>query len=197
LVTSQPNRTSPVTRGVWILENVLGAHVPAPPPVNIPPLEEAAGDVDFDSLSVRELMEMHRSKPFCEGCHKIMDPVGLAMENYDVDGRWRTMDGDTPVDASAKLVDGTSINGPVELRAALLKYKEQIVRNMTEKMLTYALGRGMQYYDQPVIRGIVREAAANDYRFSSIVMGIVTSTPFRMRASESLADGTVTAELSN
>jgi hypothetical protein len=197
LVTSQPNRTSPVTRGVWILENVLGAHVPAPPPVNIPPLEEAAGDVDFDSLSVRELMEMHRSKPFCEGCHKIMDPVGLAMENYDVVGRWRTMDGDTPVDASAKLVDGTSINGPVELRAALLKYKEQIVRNMTEKMLTYALGRGMQYYDQPVIRGIVREAAANDYRFSSIVMGIVTSTPFRMRASESLADGTVTAELSN
>jgi hypothetical protein len=171
--------------------------VPAPPPVNIPPLEEAAGDVDFDSLSVRELMEMHRSKPFCEGCHKIMDPVGLAMENYDVVGRWRTMDGDTPVDASAKLVDGTSINGPVELRAALLKYKEQIVRNMTEKMLTYALGRGMQYYDQPVIRGIVREAAANDYRFSSIVMGIVTSTPFRMRASESLADGTVTAELSN
>jgi hypothetical protein len=194
LVTSQPNRTSPVTRGVWILENVLGAHVPAPPPVNIPPLEEAAGDVDFESLSVRQLMELHRGKPFCEGCHKIMDPVGLAMENYDVVGRWRTEDHGTPIDSSAKLVDGTHINGPVELKNALLKYEEQIVRNMTEKLMTYALGRGTEYYDQPVIRAIVRDAAASDYRFSSIVMGIVSSAPFRMRASESLADGAATAE---
>jgi hypothetical protein len=195
LVTSQPNRTSPINRGVWVLENILGAHVPAPPPVAIPALEEAAGDVDFESLSVRELMELHRSKPFCEGCHKIMDPVGLAMENYDVIGRWRTMDGDTPIDASGTLVDGTSINGPVELRAALLKYKEQIVRNMAEKMLVYALGRGIEYYDQPVVRQIVRDAAVTDYRFSSIVMGIVSSAPFRMRAPESFAHGAVTAEL--
>jgi hypothetical protein len=194
LVTSQPNRTSPVTRGVWILENVLGAHVPAPPPVNIPALEEAAGDVDFESLSVRQLMELHRGKPFCEGCHKIMDPVGLAMENYDVIGRWRTEDHGTPIDSSSKLVDGTQVDGPVELKNALLKYEEQIVRNMTEKLLTYALGRGTAYYDQPVVRSIVRNAAASDYRFSSIVMGIVGSAPFQMRAPESPAAGAVTAE---
>ncbi len=195
LVTSQPNRTSPVTRGVWILENVLGAHVPAPPPVNIPPLEQAAGDVDFESLSVRQLMELHRGKPFCEGCHKIMDPVGLAMENYDVIGRWRTEDHGAPIDASSKLVDGTHVDGPVELKNALLRYKEQIVRNVTEKLMTYALGRGTAYYDQPVIRSIVRDAAANDYRFSSIVMGIVGSASFQMRASETLADGPTTADL--
>jgi Protein of unknown function (DUF1592)/Protein of unknown function (DUF1588)/Protein of unknown function (DUF1585)/Protein of unknown function (DUF1587)/Protein of unknown function (DUF1595) len=193
LVTSQPNRTSPVTRGVWVLENILGAHVPSPPPVPIPALEEAAGDTDFESLSVRELMELHRSKPFCEGCHKIMDPVGLAMENYDVIGRWRTHDGGAPIDASARLVDGTEIDGPVELRQALLKYSEQIVRNITDKLLTYAIGRGTEYYDAPVVRSIVRDAAAEDFSFSSIVMGIVTSEPFLMRAPESLADAAVAA----
>jgi hypothetical protein len=191
LVTSNPNRTSPVNRGVWVLKNVLGAVVPAPPPVNIPPLEEAAGDVDFDSLSVRELMELHRSKPFCEGCHKIMDPIGLAMENFDVIGRWRTVDNGTPIDTAGQLVDGTSIDGPVELRAALLKYEEQIVRNVAEKLLIYAVGRGTEYYDQPVIRRIVRDAAAGDYRFSSLVLGVVNSEPFLKRATEGLAGGTV------
>jgi hypothetical protein len=196
LVTSNPNRTSPVNRGVWVLKNVLGAVVPAPPPVNIPPLEEAAGDVDFDSLSVRELMELHRSKPFCEGCHKIMDPIGLAMENFDVIGRWRTVDNGTPIDTAGQLVDGTMIDGPVELRAALLKYEEQIVRNVAEKLLIYAVGRGTEYYDQPVVRQIVRNAAASDYRFSSLVLGVVTSEPFMRRATERLADDAVTtAEL--
>ena len=186
LVTSNPNRTSPVNRGVWVLKNILGAVVPAPPPVNIPPLEEAAGDVDFDSLSVRELMELHRSKPFCEGCHKIMDPIGLAMENFDVIGRWRTVDNGTPIDTAGQLVDGTHIDGPVELRAALLKYEEQIVRNVAEKLLIYAVGRGTEYYDQPVIRRIVRNAAAEDYRFSSLVLGVVMSEPFlRARDGES------------
>ncbi len=125
LVTSNPNRTSPVNRGVWVLKNILGAVVPAPPPVNIPPLEEAAGDVDFDSLSVRELMELHRSKPFCEGCHKIMDPIGLAMENFDVIGRWRTVDNGTPIDTAGQLVDGThdrrprrAARGAAEIRGA-------------------------------------------------------------------------------
>jgi hypothetical protein len=193
LVTSQPNRTSPVTRGVWILENVLGAEVPSPPPVAIPALEEAAGEANFEEMTLRELMELHRSKPFCEGCHKIMDPVGLAMENFDVVGRWRTRDGDTPIDATAHLVDGTEVDGPVELRAALLRYSDQIVRNATDKMLTYALGRGTEYYDMPVVRSIVRDAAAEDYRFSSIVMGIVTSEPFVMRAPEALADSAVAA----
>jgi hypothetical protein len=195
LVTSNPNRTSPVNRGVWVLKNILGAVVPAPPPVNIPLLEEAAGDVDFDSLTVRELMELHRSKPFCEGCHKIMDPIGLAMENFDVIGRWRTVENGTPIDTAGQLVDGTHIDGPVELRAALLRYEEQIVRNVAEKMLIYAVGRGTEYYDQPVIRQIVRDAAANDYRFSSLVLGVVNSEPFLKRATESLADGTIaTAE---
>ncbi len=194
LVTSNPNRTSPVNRGVWVLKNVLGAIVPAPPPVNIPPLEEAAGSVNLDTLSVRELMERHRGKPFCEGCHKIMDPIGLAMENYDVIGRWRTVDHGVPIDTAGKLVDGTAINGPVELRNALLKYKEQIVRNVAEKMLIYAIGRGTEYYDQPVVRQIVRDAAANDYRFSSIVLGVVQSRPFLMRAPEGLGTGSVTAE---
>jgi hypothetical protein len=193
LVTSQPNRTSPVTRGVWILENVLGAHVPSPPPVAIPALEEAAGDANFEEMTVRELMELHRSKPFCEGCHKIMDPVGLAMENFDVVGRWRTWDGDTPIDATAHLVDGTEVNGPVELRAALLRYSDQIVRNATDKLLTYALGRGTEYYDMPVVRAIVRDAAAENYQFSAIVMGIVTSEPFVMRAPEGLAADAVAA----
>jgi hypothetical protein len=173
----------------------LGAVVPAPPPVNIPPLEEAAGDVDFESLSVRELMELHRSKPFCEGCHKIMDPIGLAMENYDVIGRWRTMDAGTPIDTRGTLVDGTAIDGPVELRAALLKYEEQIVHNVAEKLMIYAVGRGLEYYDQPVIRAIVRDAAASDYRFSSLVLGVVTSDPFGQRATEDFADGAVTAGL--
>ena len=195
LVTSNPNRTSPVNRGVWVLKNILGAVVPAPPPVNIPPLEEAAGDVDFDSLSVRELMELHRSKPFCEGCHKIMDPIGLAMENFDVIGRWRTVDNGSPIDTAGQLVDGTHIDGPVELRAALLKYEEQIVRNVAEKLLIYAVGRGTEYYDQPVIRQIVRNAAAEDYRFSSLVLGVVTSEPFLKRATENLADGAVAVEL--
>lgn len=194
LVTSQPNRTSPVTRGVWILENILGAHVPSPPPISIPTLEEAAGDADFESLSVRELMELHRSKPFCEGCHKIMDPVGLAMENYDVIGRWRTMDAGVPVDATSHLVDGTEIDGPVELRHALLKYSDQIARNVTEKLLTYALGRGTDWYDMPVVRRITREAAADDYRFSDIVMGIVTSEPFLLRAPEGFDGAQLAAE---
>jgi hypothetical protein len=196
LVTSQPNRTSPVTRGVWVLENILGAEVPAPPPVSIPALEEAAGDADFESMSVRELMVLHRSRPFCEGCHKIMDPVGLAMENYNVIGQWRTMDGGNPVDATATLVDGTEVDGPVELRNALLRYDHQIARNITEKLLTYALGRGTDWYDMPVVREIARRAAAEDYRFSSVVMGIVTSEPFLMRAPEGLADARLAAEQS-
>ncbi len=194
LVTSNPNRTSPVNRGVWVLKNILGAVVPAPPPVNIPPLEEAAGDVDFDSLSVRELMVLHRSKPFCEGCHKIMDPIGLAMENFDVIGRWRTLDNGTPIDTDGNLIDGTPIDGPVALRAALLKYDEQVVRNVVEKLLIYAVGRGTEHYDQPVIRQIVRNAALSGYRFSSLVMGVVTSDAFLMRATEDMVDATLVAE---
>jgi mono/diheme cytochrome c family protein len=182
-VSSLPDRTSPVKRGVWVLENILGTHPPDPPPV-VPPLEETPGTEAGRVLSLRERLQQHRASPACSGCHRIMDPIGLALENFDVDGNWRTKDGGeggVPIDASSDLFDGTKINGVVELRKALLRYSPQFVRSMTERMLTYGLGRGVQYYDMPVIRSIVRDAAKNDYRFSSIVLGIVKSAPFQMR----------------
>jgi hypothetical protein len=182
LVTSYPNRTSPVQRGIWVLENIIGAPVPTPPP-NVPALEESAGTKEHPRTT-RAQMELHREKPFCAGCHKIMDPVGLALENFDAVGRWRTEEYGEPINATGKLVDGTEINGVVDLRNALLKYSDRFVQTTTEKLLTYALGRGLEYYDMPVVRGIARNAAKSDYRFSSVIMGIVESAPFQMRASE-------------
>jgi hypothetical protein len=191
-VTSQPNRTSPVTRGVWVLENVLGAHVPTPP-LEVPPLEETAAD--HEELSMRDLMALHNARPFCAGCHAIMDPVGLAMENFDVIGRWRDRYAEGgAVDATGRLVDGTFVDGPVQLREALLRYSDQMARNITEKLMTYALGRGLEHYDMPVVRAVTRQAAENDYRFSSIVMGIVASDPFQMRAPDSMISAATAAE---
>ena len=135
-------------------------------------------------LSLRERLEQHRRSPACSGCHRIMDPIGLTLENFDVDGVWRIKDGGeggVPINASSELFDGTKINGVADLRNALLRYSPQFVRSLTEKLMTYALGRGVQYYDMPVVRGIVRDAARNNYRFSSIVVGIVKSAPFQMR----------------
>jgi hypothetical protein len=194
MVTSHAHRTSPVQRGKWILENVLGSPPPPPPDV-VPPFEE-----DTEAAkpkSVRERMEQHRRNPACAGCHRMIDPAGLALENFDGVGAWRTRDGGTrgtPVDASGQLVDGTPINGVVELRQALVREPETFARTMTEKLLTYALGRGLTAPDMPVVRGIVRDAQPETYRFSSIVLGIVRSVPFRMRvaapASESPAGTT-------
>ncbi len=177
-VTSYPNRTSPVLRGRWILENIMGTP-PADPPPNVPPLKEnAAGTV---ALSVRQLMEQHRANPTCASCHRIMDPLGFSLENFDAVGQWRTRDHGNRVDASGQLADGTAVDGPAALRKALMKHPEQFVRTMTEKLLTYALGRSLAYYDMPTVRAIVRDAARNDYRFSSLVVGVVKSMPFQMR----------------
>jgi hypothetical protein len=178
LVTSYATRTSPVLRGKWILENVLGTPVPPPPP-NVPALKEnAPGE---KPLTVRARLEEHRKNPACAVCHRIMDPVGFAFENFDAVGQWRDVDAGNPIDASGVLVDGTKVNGPVALRDAILKRPQTFAATMTEKMLTYALGRGLEYYDMPTVRGIVREMAQNDYHFSSLVLGIVKSAPFQMR----------------
>jgi len=186
MVTSYPNRTAPVLRGAFILENISGTP-PSPPPPNVEGFKEnKAGE---KARSVREIMEQHRANPSCNACHGVMDPLGFAFENFNAIGEWRVKDQDagTSIDASGKLADGTSISGPVDLRKALMKHPEQFVQTMTEKMLTYALGRTVEYYDMPTVRKIVREAARDDYRFSSIVMGIVKSPPFQMRRVEKLS----------
>ena len=175
-------RTSPVKRGVWVLENILGTPAPEPPP-NVPPLEEAAGG-STNTLTLREQMTLHRKNEPCASCHKLMDPIGFTLENFDADGKWRTKhggDGGTLIDPSAELWDGTKANGPSELRQAILRYSPAYVRMMTEKMMTYALGRGVEYYDMPVVRSIVRDIDKNNNKFSALVLGIIKSTPFQMR----------------
>jgi len=180
-VTSYGNRTSPVLRGKWIMENILGA-APPPPPANVPPLKEnAEGD---KVQAMRERMAQHRANPACAGCHQLMDPIGFSTENFDAIGRWRRADGGTPIDASGNLPDGIAFQGVSGLRAALLKKPELFVSTMTEKLLTYGLGRGLQYYDAPAVRAIVSGSRGNQYRFSSIIVGIVNSTPFTMRRSQ-------------
>ena len=178
-VTSLPTRTSPVARGKWVLENILGTPPPNPP-ANVPPLK-VDGKVDLDALSLRKRMELHRSNPTCASCHKIMDPIGFSLENFDAVGKWRTRDGGSTIDASGELVDGTKVNGPDSLRDGLLHYSDQFVRTMTERLLTYSLGRGAQYRDMPVVRSIVRQASQKNYKFSSLILGIVESQPFQMR----------------
>jgi len=179
---TQNFRTSPVKRGVWVLENILGTPPPEPPP-NVPALEDAAGGT-VKTLTLREQMTVHRKNQPCAGCHKLMDPIGFALDNFDADGKWRTRqggDGGTPIDASVSLFDGQQVDGPVGLRQALLRYSPQFVRMVTEKMMTYALGRGVEVPDMPALRSIVRDAARDNNRFSAIVMGIVKSPQFQMR----------------
>jgi len=162
-----------------LLENILGAPPPPPPP-DVPALKEnSAGD---RPLSVRQRMEEHRRNPVCASCHSRMDPLGFALENFDAIGRWRSTDeGHVPIDASGAL-DGVRFEGPVALKAVLLARRGEFVRTVTEKLLTYALGRGIEYYDRPAVRAILAQAAADDYRWSSLILGIVKSTPFEMRA---------------
>jgi len=181
-VTSYPTRTSPTIRGKWLLENILAAPVPAPPP-NVPALE--ASNKDGKVLSVREMLEKHRANPACASCHARMDPLGFSLENYDAIGQWRTTDAGKAINASGVLLDGTKVEGPAALQHAFVARKQQFVKAVTEKLLTYALGRGVEYYDAPAVRGIVRSTAADDYRWSSVVLGIVKSAPFQMRRSGS------------
>jgi hypothetical protein len=181
-VTSYANRTSPVIRGKWVLDNILGMPPPPPPP-NVPELRDR--NKEGKILSMRERMEQHRANPVCASCHRVMDPLGFALENFDGTGRWRTIDSNTPIDASGMLPDGTAFRGPAELRAVLLqKRRDQFLSTITERLLTYALGRGVEYYDLPAVRQILREAAASEYRLSSLLFGITRSTPFQMRRSE-------------
>jgi Protein of unknown function (DUF1592)/Protein of unknown function (DUF1588)/Protein of unknown function (DUF1585)/Protein of unknown function (DUF1587)/Protein of unknown function (DUF1595)/Cytochrome C oxidase, cbb3-type, subunit III len=177
-VTSYPNRTSPVQRGKWILTNILGTP-PQPPPPNVPELKDNAEGAKPKSL--RERMEGHRADSVCAGCHKVMDPVGFALENFDAIGRWRNSDDGVKIDPSGTLFNGDRINGPEELRRALASRPDVFVGVMSEKLLTYALGRGLEYYDMPAVRRIVRDASANNYKFSSLIAGIVRSTPFQMK----------------
>jgi hypothetical protein len=179
MVTSHTDRTSPVVRGKWIFENLLGAPVP-PPPANVPPLKET-NDRNGRTLSMRERMEEHRENPACASCHSIMDPLGFALENFDAVGAWRTHDSRVPIDASGQLMDGTKVAGAVTLREALMRQPETFVQTLTEKLMIYALGRGLQPSDMPTIRGIVRDSSSKDFRFSSIVMGVVNSPQFQMR----------------
>jgi hypothetical protein len=179
-VTSYPNRTSPTIRGKWVLEQLLGTP-PPPPPANVPSLKE---DATLVKQTMRERMEAHRSNPACAACHKMMDSLGFALENYDGIGTWRNTAGGVgsgPIDARGELPDGTAFSGPAGLREVLLKRKDMFVEVFTERLLTYALGRGVEEYDMPVVRKIVHEASADDQRWSSIILGIVNSTPFQMR----------------
>jgi len=179
-VTSYPTRTSPTVRGKWLLENILSAPVPPPPPdVNTTLEEEKAGA----SSSTREMLERHRSNPACASCHSRMDPLGFSLENFDAIGQWRTTDGDAPIDASGVLLDGTKIDGPASLRAALLADREQFVKTVAGKLLSYAIGREIDYADAPAVRSIVRASAVDDYRWSSVILAVVKSVPFQMRSS--------------
>jgi hypothetical protein len=190
VVTSHPDRNSPVLRGKWVLDNILGMS-PPPPPANVPPLEESE---HTSRMTMRQRMELHRANPTCAGCHARMDPIGFALDNFDAIGKWRNdesvmswdLDGvkitSVPIDASGRLPDGTKFKGVVELRKILLSNPEQFATTLTEKLLTYSLGRGVEYYDQPSIRKIVRGSASSNYRWSALIQGIVKSSPFQMRA---------------
>ncbi len=192
-VTSHNDRTSPVVRGKWILENILGTP-PAPPPANIPPLS-ADSNKNGKALSMRERMADHAKNPVCANCHAVFEPSGLALENFDATGVWRKYDntpsvpwvrteGAAMIDTTGKLPDGTKFDGPAELKKALLSTPDRFVTTVTEKLLTYSLGRGVESYDLPTVRAIVHQSAQNDYRFSTLVMGVIDSQPFQMRRSQ-------------
>jgi mono/diheme cytochrome c family protein len=179
--TSYANRTSPVLRGKWVLENILGTPPPPPPP-NVPELQEATQE--GKTLTMRQRMEKHRANPACAVCHTRMDPLGFALENFDAIGGWRATEANAPIDASGVLPDGTQFQGASGLRKVLLSRRQEFVGTVTEKLLTYALGRGTEYYDAPAARSIMRESAPDNYSWSSLILGIVKSTPFQMRRSE-------------
>jgi hypothetical protein len=180
-VTSYPNRTSPVLRGKYILENILGTP-PSPPPPNVDTvLENKQGE---EPKSVRALMEQHRRNPTCASCHRIMDPLGFALENFDGVGEWRVKETGGPIDPVGQLGNGAPVDGPVGLRKAILKQPDMFVRTLTDKLMTYGLGRGVEHKDKPLVRGIARDAATQNYRFSSIVLGIVKSAAFQMKKAQ-------------
>lgn len=187
VLTSISSRTSPVLRGKWVMEVLLGTPPPPPPP-NVPRLEETGQANAGRILTTRERMEMHRSAEMCRSCHRFMDPIGLALDNFDVTGKWRVRENGSPLDTRGELYDGTPVSTPAELQAALLRRPIPLVRTFTENLLTYAIGRHLQYYDQPTVREIARQAEADGYHISSFILGVVKSDAFRMRRAE-VAEG--------
>ncbi|HET9702790.1 MAG TPA: DUF1592 domain-containing protein [Vicinamibacterales bacterium] len=182
-LTSVADRTSPVLRGKWIMEVLLASPPPAPPP-NVPLLDETKAEAGDTFLTTRQRMEQHRANPQCNSCHRVIDPLGLALENFDVTGRWRIRDNGAPVDPVGDLYDGTKMDGPVGLRNALLKHQDMFMLSFTERLTTYALGRRVEYFDMPAIRKIIRDAAKDNNRFSAFVMGVVNSRAFQMSRAE-------------
>ena len=185
-LTSHPDRTSPVLRGKWVMEVLMGTPPPPPPP-NVPSLEESTEEATDEgrSFTTKERMEMHRANPTCNSCHSLIDPIGLAFENFDVTGTWRIRERGTPIEVSGELYDGTVLSGPADLRRALLSRPIPLVRNFTQNLLAYALGRRVEYFDMPTVRAIADNAAENDYRMSSFILGIVASDAFRMQEASS------------
>jgi hypothetical protein len=178
-LTSIADRTSPVQRGKWVMEVLLGSPPPAPPP-NVPALEETKGtNGSGATLSVRQRMEQHRANPACNSCHRVIDPLGLALDNFDATGRWRVKDGDMAVDAAGTLYDGSSIEGPGGLRDAVLRHKDAFLLSFTQSLMTYALGRRIEAADMPTVRRIIRDAAAQDYKMSAFLTGVVDSPAFQ------------------
>ncbi len=184
-VTSTASRTSPVIRGSWILENLLSAPVPAPPPGVETNLD---GDgTQVITTSVRQRLELHRQNPSCAGCHSVMDPVGFALENFNAIGAWRDVDGDARIDASGTLIDGTRVVGPRDLNRALMANSDLFVTNVVEKLMIYGLGRGLEAHDMPAVRAAVRQARRDDLRFSALILGVVQSPLFRERVKSAQA----------
>jgi hypothetical protein len=186
-ISAQPGRTSPVVRGNWVLRTMLGS--PAPdPPADVPQLKPHQVDPTGNAAppSMREQLEQHHANPVCASCHKIMEPIGFAMEPYDAVGHWRTLDGPHPIDAHATLYDGSHVDGPAGVRDMLLRHQDQYLRNVTQALMTYALGRGIEYDDMPTVRSVLHSAANDDYRFRSLIEAIVMNDLFRMNMVPSL-----------
>ena len=183
VLTSLANRTSPVLRGKWVMEVLMGTP-PPPPPANVPSLDETKGSADGKLLSTRERMEKHRQNPTCNACHSMMDPIGLALDNFDVTAKWRLRENGAAIDTRGDFYDGTPVSSPGELVDALLKRPMPLVRTFTENLMAYALGRPVEYFDQPTIRVITREAEANEYHMSSFILGVVKSDAFQMKRME-------------
>jgi hypothetical protein len=186
-LTSHANRTSPVLRGKWVMEVLLGTPPPPPPP-GIPDLEVTKGSSGGRQITTRERMENHRANPVCSACHQFMDPIGLALDNFDVTGRWRIRENGAELDTRGEFYDGTRVESPQDLRDALLRRPAPLLRTFTENLMAYALGRRIEHYDKATVRAIVAEAAENDYRMSSFIMGVVNSDPFRMKRAPSVVE---------
>ena len=187
MMTSHANHTSPVLRGKWIMEVVLGSPPPPPPPV-VPSLDEVDEAQDGRELTTRERMEQHRANPSCNSCHSVIDPIGLALENFDVTGAWRIKENGNPIDASGELYDGRTIDGPTDLREAILERPSVFIRTFTRNLMAYAIGRRVEYYDMPTVRSIEDAAEDNDFAMSSFVLGVVNSPAFRMARAETVAE---------